>query len=342
MASAEQEIFQALTHAGFSAVQAAGVMGNMENESSFNVESAAMDSNGAMAYGLISWNAASYPSASKLVTGNPTKDLADQIQFLLHNTSGTGQGLQGSTAAQVASNWAQFVEVCQGCSPGGSQNTQRQANANAIMAMAQSGNWGSGPGITGSGGTNASTTASSGIIPGMGLPFPFDVPSIIGNLLGGNNSQAGSLATGIGSGITSGIISGFTSITNAFLKKLGIDGWKDLLIRLGLILLGAIILIVGIIQISHNGSGQQISLSTPTSGGGSDSGTEAAPERNAGGGSRKTNGSSGRANSQSTPAESRKVVTRSKGTPPSKGTGTGAASATRKVGKTAAEMAAIS
>ncbi len=178
MATSEQQIYQALAAAGLSQNQAAGVMGNIQNESGFNVESAAMDTNGAVSYGLIQWNAASYPNAPSLVTGNASKDLASQVNFLLHDTSGTGQGLQGSSAAQVAGNWANFVEVCQGCSPGGAQNVQRQQNANTILSQIQSGNWGAGgAGITGSGGTNPTTTGFN----------PFNPFNIFGNPLSSLN-----------------------------------------------------------------------------------------------------------------------------------------------------------
>lgn len=150
-------------------------MGNMENESSFNVESHAMDSNGAMAYGLISWNQASYPNANTLVTGNQSADLEKQVQYLLHDTSNIGAGLTGSTPAEVASNFAANVEVCAGCQPGGTQNTQRVANAQKIAQMAASGNWGSGPGIGAPANLTSSTTCAGVTL--FGHCFGISVPN---------------------------------------------------------------------------------------------------------------------------------------------------------------------
>lgn len=255
MATMEQQIYQALAKAGLSQNQAAGVMGNIQNESDFNVESAAMDSNGAMSYGMIQWNAASYPNAGSLVTGNSTRDLANQVNFLLHNTAGTGQGLQGSSAAQVAGNWANFVEICQGCTPGGAQNVQRQQNATNILGQIQSGNWGAGgPGVSGSGGTNATTAGFN----------PFNPFNLFGNPLS-------SLGSDVASGISQGLIGAFVGTTNAFLQKLGIDGWKDFFIRLSLILLGATILIIGLTHLTDKNT--QISLPSSTASGGEGGGT---------------------------------------------------------------------
>lgn len=146
-----KDIWDALTSAGFSAVQAAGVMGNMISESSLNVESAAMDSNGAMAYGLVSWNAASYPNASGLVTGHPAADLKRQVDFLA--SSGGRAAASGTTVRETAGNFASGYERCQGCQSGGSQWTTRVSQALTVAAWAASGSWPAGKG-------QASTTAT--------------------------------------------------------------------------------------------------------------------------------------------------------------------------------------
>jgi len=86
----------------YSQIQAAGVMGNMRNESDFNVETNWPDTNGFHAYGLISWNARFYPRAPALVTGHQRADLARQVQYLLHHTRRIRKGLRGSTVARVA------------------------------------------------------------------------------------------------------------------------------------------------------------------------------------------------------------------------------------------------
>jgi hypothetical protein len=135
-------IWNALRVAGYSQVQAAGVMGNMQNESAFNVETNWPDTNGYHAYGLISWNAAFYPAAPSLVTGDAWADLSLQVQYLLHHTRRIAKGLRGSTAAEVASNWSDYVEACAGCAFGGSQNSKRQAKGTAIYQEAIAGGWG--------------------------------------------------------------------------------------------------------------------------------------------------------------------------------------------------------
>src|SRR3954447_14664642 len=88
-------IWGALRAAGYSRIQAAGVMGNMRNESDFNVETNWPDTNGFHAYGLISWNARFYPRAPSLVTGHQRADLARQVQYLLHHTRRIRKGLRG-------------------------------------------------------------------------------------------------------------------------------------------------------------------------------------------------------------------------------------------------------
>lgn len=150
-----KDIWDALLKAGASSVQAAGVMGNMISESSLNVESAAMDSNGAMAYGLVSWNAASYPNASGLVTGNPAADLKAQINFLA--SSGGFRAASGTTVRETAGNFAANYERCQGCQSGGSQWTTRVAQALQVAGWAASGSW---PASKGQASTSATLTAA--------------------------------------------------------------------------------------------------------------------------------------------------------------------------------------
>jgi hypothetical protein len=117
-------------------------MGNMQNESAFNVETNWPDVNGFHAYGLISWNAAFYPNAPSLVTGDQWADLAQQVQYLQQHTRRVRKGLRGSTAAEVASNWSDYVEACADCAFGDYQNFRRQAIAVGIYQEAIAGGWG--------------------------------------------------------------------------------------------------------------------------------------------------------------------------------------------------------
>ena len=134
-----KQIYDALTAAGASTNQAIGIMANAINESSLDPEAAAMDTNGYMSYGLNQWNAASYPGASSLVTGNPVKDLKAQVKFLA--TTGGFQAANGSSAAAAAGNFVANYERCQGCQPGGSQYQARTGNAATVSGWASSGQW---------------------------------------------------------------------------------------------------------------------------------------------------------------------------------------------------------
>lgn len=241
----EQDIYKALVAAGLSSVQAAGVMGNIQSESSFDVEANAMDSNGARSYGMIQWNAASYPAASSLVTGNRTSDLQRQVSFLLHNTNNLNRGLAGSTAAQVAGNFAQYVEVCSGCQPGGSSYNQRVSQANQIYNAAATGQWGSG-------GSGITAQNTGGILA---------IPGIPNNPGGGSPLDLGNLGSTFGNGIVKGFMKG---IEQAF----GVNSFKDLAERLGLILLGVALVWVGLQMFSKGGTKVINNLLPVASGGG--------------------------------------------------------------------------
>lgn len=127
VSSGAATVYQALRKAGLSAVQAAGIMGNIVNESGYRVEVSALDTNNAYSYGLVQWNAASHPNASSYVTGNIAHDLATQVASIA--ASAKSIGLTSSSAAAAASQWASQFEGCKGCAPGGAQNTSRQQNA---------------------------------------------------------------------------------------------------------------------------------------------------------------------------------------------------------------------
>ena len=224
----EQTLYNDLIQAGLSGAQAAGVMGNAQYESGDNVEASAVDSNGKLSNGLIQWNEGTYPNAGSLVTGNGPSDLNNQIQFLLHNTNNTGKGLAGTSAAQVAGNWAQYVEVCAGCQPGGSQYNARVAAAQQIYNDAVSNNW---PTPTTGSASNTSNTASNA--------------SLLSDLFGNIPQLLTSAAGDIGS---------------AILGSLGIPSLKDMLERLGLLILGAIVLFIGIRMLVQSDGKQAINI----------------------------------------------------------------------------------
>lgn len=152
-------IWDALLSAGASSVQAAGIMGNFIAESSLNPEmgrgGTQIDSNGYPVYGLASWNAASYPQAASLVTGNAAADIVSQIHFLA--TTGGLQAASGSTVSETAGNFAAMYERCSSCQPGGSSYDNRVNNAQQVAGWAASGNW---PASTGQAATTATLTAA--------------------------------------------------------------------------------------------------------------------------------------------------------------------------------------
>lgn len=150
-----KDIWDALENAGATAVQAAGIMGNMIAESSLNPEAHAVDSNGYESYGLVQWNAASYPSAATLVTGNPAKDLKAQIDFLA--STGGFKAATGSTPSAVAGNFADGYERCATCEPGETSYDQRVSNAGTVSGWARQDNW---PSSSGDASDNAELTAA--------------------------------------------------------------------------------------------------------------------------------------------------------------------------------------
>jgi hypothetical protein len=125
-------LYNALTSAGASQNQAIGMIANAMRESSLNVESAHMDTNGFMSYGLWQFNAESHPTAGSLVTGNVAKDMIAQIQYLFQ--SGGLSAASGSTPQAVASNFAANYEKCVGCESGGSDNSIRVGNVASVLS----------------------------------------------------------------------------------------------------------------------------------------------------------------------------------------------------------------
>ena len=118
-ASGLKAIFNALRSVGASPVQAIGIMANMKNESNFNPEATG---DGGTSFGLVQ----NHGPFGFLVTGDSAKDLLAQIKYLVQ--SGGLRSASGSTAEQVAGNFAAGYERCVGCQPGGAQYNARVAN----------------------------------------------------------------------------------------------------------------------------------------------------------------------------------------------------------------------
>lgn len=124
-------VFNALRSAGASVNAAIGIIANGINESHLDPEARAMDTNGKFSNGVWQFNEASYPSSGSLVTGHPAEDLARQIRFLIQ--VGGLRAASGSTPQQAASNFAANFERCQGCQPGGAQNSSRVGNVAGVL-----------------------------------------------------------------------------------------------------------------------------------------------------------------------------------------------------------------
>jgi Phage tail lysozyme len=134
-------IWETLLQYGATPIQAAGIMGNMMQESGMNPESSAVDTNGYVSQGLVSWNAASYPQAGSLLTGNPQADIISQIQFLAQ--TGGFSAASGTTASQAASN---FMNNYEHCDPKACNEPNRVGTAEEVYAAALSNNWANPPG----------------------------------------------------------------------------------------------------------------------------------------------------------------------------------------------------
>ena len=176
MGAYDQEIFNELIAQGASSEQAAAIMGNMTAESSLNPESSAMDSNGKLAWGLISWNngSATYAAQqSRLLTGNVQQDIKNQVAFLI--SSGGLEALGSGSPQQMASNFAHTYERCAACGyQGGSgQLAVRAGYAGNIWSEAQTGRWN-----TSAVGSQPNTTAPSPTGANENIPPPPSLASV--------------------------------------------------------------------------------------------------------------------------------------------------------------------
>jgi hypothetical protein len=142
-----RQVYDALTRAGASTIQAAGIMANIINESGFDPE--AVGDQGT-SFGIVQEHGSHYAS---LVTGNPAADLAAQVKVLAQN--GGFRAASGSTPAEAAGNFAANYEKCVGCQPGGSQYSSRVANAAKVSGWQTSGKWPTSAGSSSSGSSSS-------------------------------------------------------------------------------------------------------------------------------------------------------------------------------------------
>jgi hypothetical protein len=152
-ATGPKYIWDALLKAGASAVQAAGIMGNMISESGFNPE--IINPGGPQdGVGLIQWQTTDYPDVP-MPTGDRARDIRDQVNFLIR--TGGLQAASGTTVQETAGNFAANYERCAECAPGGAQYDARRAQAATVAGWAASGSW---PTKSGQATTTATLTAA--------------------------------------------------------------------------------------------------------------------------------------------------------------------------------------
>src|SRR5262249_418199 len=107
-----RQVYNALINAGASTMQAIGIMANVINESSFNPEGVG---DSGTSFGIVQQHGMQYRS---LVTGNPQKDLQNQVRIIAQQ--GGFKAASGKTPSEAAGNFAAKYERCVGCQPGGS------------------------------------------------------------------------------------------------------------------------------------------------------------------------------------------------------------------------------
>jgi hypothetical protein len=188
-----QAIYEYLTGHGYNSTAAAGILGNMTQESGGSPE--AQGSGGG---GLIGWTPESAAQPIQpIITGNVKRDLTAQLQDVLnwnvHMKAGPGF-LNKASSPQDAARL--YMNQAERPNPALANLANRQQSAVDVANAAKSGNWKAG---------NPVITTSTG--PGS---------SIGGDIIG------------------------------AILSGLGLPNMADLMKRLGLILLGGALIIVGI------------------------------------------------------------------------------------------------
>lgn len=149
-----KDVYQALLDAGASTIQAIAIMANALNESSLNPE--AVGDQGT-SFGIVQEHGSQYAG---LVTGNPGRDLTQQVRVLAQN--GGFRAASGANAGEAAGNFAANYERCVGCQANGAQYNSRVANAATVAGWVSSGKWPTSAGSVNAGTAGSSNTSGSG------------------------------------------------------------------------------------------------------------------------------------------------------------------------------------
>ena len=149
-----KQVYQALLDAGASTIQAIAIMANAINESTLDPE--AVGDQGT-SFGIVQEHGSQYAG---LVTGNPGRDLNQQVRVLAQN--GGFRAASGANAGEAAGNFAANYERCVGCQANGAQYNSRVANAATVAGWVSSGKWPTSAGSVNAGTAGASNTSGSG------------------------------------------------------------------------------------------------------------------------------------------------------------------------------------
>lgn len=162
-------IYTFLTSAGLSPNAAAGILGNIEQESGGNPESI-----GSGGGGLIGWT----PLPHGLVTGNPAVDVSKQMDAIIAYIKGNGSIADiNAHSPDPATAASYFMTKYERPRAGPTANeANRRQSASDVAAAAKSGNWPASAKLTASatGVSTASLTSATSIgIPGLDQITPF-------------------------------------------------------------------------------------------------------------------------------------------------------------------------
>jgi Phage tail lysozyme len=165
-----QAIWAALTAAGADNNTAAGIMGNIEQESGGDPE--LLDPS--VGIGLVQWLPPNYSvdragnsPLGPLVTGDVTADINRQVAYIVA-TGGLAQAAGLSPEASASA----FMTLYERCAPGACNEPRRRQSAGDVAAAAASGQWPAGTASAtsnGSSGAVATVTAADAAQPGTGL-----------------------------------------------------------------------------------------------------------------------------------------------------------------------------
>lgn len=127
-----KEIYEWLTSHGYSDNAAAGILGNMEQESGGNPESAGSGGNGLIGF---------TPARAGIVTGNVQADLLKQLKDVVayDNANGNVSSLNKSSSPAAAA--IDYMKVFERPAVATENEVNRVSSAQAVAAAAQSGNW---------------------------------------------------------------------------------------------------------------------------------------------------------------------------------------------------------